>query len=106
MSWRDISPHLCHHPRTTDQQSRQVAINTDRLFKCCERRYVDRKRGQLGVLRMSAAVEKATDTPQTLSWFDHITGHQVAKPEQFGDVALLEPTFLSLTIYQSLLMMH
>ena len=38
---------------------------------------------------MSAAVEKAQQmTPKTLSWFDHITGHQVAKPEEFGDVVI------------------
>ena len=27
-------------------------------------------------------------TPKTLSWFDHITGHQIAKPEKFGDVVI------------------
>ena len=26
--------------------------------------------------------------PNPLSWFDHITGHQVAKPEDFGDVII------------------
>ena len=29
----------------------------------------------------------ATDTPKTLSWFDHITGHQVANPK-VGDVVI------------------
>ena len=38
---------------------------------------------------MSAAVETAQQmTPKTLSWFDHTTGHQVAKPEEFGDVVI------------------
>ena len=74
----------------TDQHSQQVAINTDRLLSAREQALRQAAgRGPAWRLRMSAAVEKAQQmTPKTLSWFDHITGHQVAKPEEFGDVVI------------------
>ena len=38
---------------------------------------------------MSAALEMTKKmNPGPLSWFDHITGHQVANPEEFGDVVI------------------
>ena len=47
-----------------------------------------RKRASLAVTHECSVGKGATDGSKTLSWFDHITGHQVAKPEEFGDVVI------------------
>ena len=41
-------------------------------------------------LRMDAAIDMALngDDGETLSWFDHLAGWQIANPAQFGDVVI------------------
>ena len=41
-------------------------------------------------LRMDAAIDMALngDDGETLSWFDHLAGRQIANPAQFGDVVI------------------
>ncbi|MFL2845230.1 MAG: tRNA glutamyl-Q(34) synthetase GluQRS [Candidatus Puniceispirillaceae bacterium] len=74
----------------TNQRSQQVPINTDQLLSAREQSMRQAgERGPAWRLRVSEAVKKAQQmTPKTLSWFDHITGHQAAKPEEFGDVVI------------------
>jgi len=74
----------------TDKRSQQVPINTDQLLSTREQALREvAGRGPAWRLRVKEAVKKAHQmTPKTLSWFDHITGHQAAKPEEFGDVVI------------------
>ena len=74
----------------TDQSHQQVAINTDQLLSTNERKLRQSAgRGPAWRLRMSAALKMAQQTdPNPISWFDHIIGHQVAKPEVFGDIVI------------------
>ena len=73
-----------------DQRPQQVPIDTDQLLSAREQSLRQaRERGPAWRLRVSEAVKKAQQMmPKTLSWFDHITGHQAAKPEEFGDVVI------------------
>ena len=73
-----------------DQRLRQVPTNTDQLLSAREQSLRQSgERGPAWRLRVSEAVKKARQmTPKTLSWFDHITGHQAAKPEEIGDVVI------------------
>lgn len=74
----------------TDQGAQRVTINTDQLLSDREqdlRRAAGREPAWR--LRMNAAMKMAKQmSPNPLLWFDHITGHQVAKPEEFGDVVI------------------
>ena len=85
------APHALPLPQVTpDQRSQQVTINTDQLLSASEQE-LRRAEGREPAwrLRMSAAMKMAQEmNPNPLSWFDHITGHQAAKPEEFGDVVI------------------
>ena len=85
------APHALPSPQVKkNQRSQRVTINTDQLLSSSEqelRRAAGR--GPAWRLRMNAALKMVQQmNPNSLSWFDHITGHQVAKPEEFGDVVI------------------
>ena len=85
------APHALPSPKMkTDQRAQRVTINTDQLLSSSEqdlRRAAGREPAWR--LRMNAALKMAQQMgPNPLLWFDHITGHQVAKPEEFGDVVI------------------
>ena len=85
------APHALTLPQLkTNQRSQRTMINTDQLLSSSEqdlRRAAGREPAWR--LRMNAALKMAQQMgPNPLLWFDHITGHQVAKPEEFGDVVI------------------
>lgn len=85
------APHALPSPQVTkNQRSQRVTINTDQLLSSSEqelRRAAGR--GPAWRLRMNTALKMVQKmNPNSLSWFDHITGHQVAKPEEFGDAVI------------------
>ena len=85
------APHALPSPQVKkNQRSQRVTINTDQLLSSREqelRRAAGR--GPAWRLRMNAALKMVQQMdPNSLSWFDHITGHQVAKPEEFGDAVI------------------
>ena len=85
------APHALPSPKVkTDQRSQRVTKDTDQFLSSNEqelRRAAGREPAWR--LRMNAALKMAQQiNPNPLSWFDHITGHQVAKPEEFGDVVI------------------
>ena len=65
--------------------------NTDQLLSKKEqvRRHAA-GHGAAWRLRMDAAIDMALngDDGETLSWFDHLAGRQIANPAQFGDVVI------------------
>ena len=68
-----------------------VIANTDQLLS--KREQVRRHAAGHGAawrLRMDAAIDMALngDDGETLSWFDHLAGRQIANPAQFGDVVI------------------
>ena len=68
-----------------------VIANTDQLLS--KREQVRRHAAGHGAawrLRMDAAIDMALngDDGETLSWFDHLAGWQIANPAQFGDVVI------------------
>ena len=68
-----------------------VIANTDQLLS--KREQVRRHAAGHGAawrLRMDAAIDMALngDDGETLSWFDHLAGRQIANPTQFGDVVI------------------
>ena len=68
-----------------------VIVNTDQLLS--KREQVRRHAAGQGAawrLRMDAAIDMALngDDGETLSWFDHLAGRQIANPAQFGDVVI------------------
>ena len=68
-----------------------VIANTDQLLS--KREQVRRHAAGQGAawrLRMDAAIDMALngDDGETLSWFDHLAGRQIANPAQFGDVVI------------------
>ena len=68
-----------------------VIANTDQLLS--KREQVRRHAAGHGAawrLRMDAAIDMALngDDVETLSWFDHLAGRQIANPAQFGDVVI------------------
>ena len=86
------APHTLPSPHQITQVEagsnfQKVAINTDQLLS--PRDKIFRRANGIGPawrLRMGAALKIAKEmTSNSLSWFDHITGHHVANPEQFGD---------------------
>ena len=85
------APHALPSPQVkTVQRSQRLAINTDQLLSSSEQD-LRRAKGREPAwrLRMNAALKMAQKmSSDQLSWFDHITGHQVAKPEEFGDVVI------------------
>ena len=68
-----------------------VIANTDQLLSKREqaRRHAA-GHGAAWRLRMDAAIDMALngDDGETLSWFDHLAGRQIANPAQFGDVVI------------------
>jgi glutamyl-Q tRNA(Asp) synthetase len=68
-----------------------VIANTDQLLSKKEqvRRHAA-GHGAAWRLRMDAAIDMALngDDGETLSWFDHLAGRQIANPAQFGDVVI------------------
>ena len=68
-----------------------VVANTDQLLSKKEqvRRHAA-GHGAAWRLRMDAAIDMALngDDGETLSWFDHLAGRQIANPAQFGDVVI------------------
>ena len=68
-----------------------VIANTDQLLSQKEqaRRHAA-GHGAAWRLRMDAAIDMALngDDGETLSWFDHLAGRQIANPAQFGDVVI------------------
>ena len=73
-----------------------VIANTDRLLSQKEqaRRHATGQ-GAAWRLRMDAAIDMAMNKNvgrrndgETLSWFDHLAGRQIANPAQFGDVVI------------------
>ena len=68
-----------------------VIANTDQLLSKREqmRRHAA-GHGAAWRLRMDAAIDMALngDDGETLSWFDHLAGWQIANPAQFGDVVI------------------
>jgi len=68
-----------------------VIANTDQLLSKKEqvRRHAA-GHGAAWRLRMDAAIDMALngDNGETLSWFDHLAGRQIANPAQFGDVVI------------------
>ena len=68
-----------------------VIANTDQLLSQKEqaRRHAAGQ-GAAWRLRMDAAIDMALngDDGETLSWFDHLAGRQIANPAQFGDVVI------------------
>ncbi len=85
------APHaLPSQKMKTDQRAQRVTINTDQLLSPSEqdlRQAAGRKPAWR--LRMNVALKMARQMcPNPLSWFDHIAGHQLAKPEEFGDVVI------------------
>ena len=73
-----------------------VIANTDQLLSKKEqaRRYAA-GHGAAWRLRMDAAIDMALNQNdgngndgETLSWFDHLAGRQIANPAQFGDVVI------------------
>ncbi len=85
------APHALPSPQVkTDQRAQLLTINTDQLLSSSEqnlRRAAGREPAWR--LRMNAALKMTQQmSPNPLLWFDHITGHQVAKPEEFGDVVI------------------
>lgn len=68
-----------------------VIANTDQLLS--KREQVRRHAAGHGAawrLRMDTAIDMALngDDGETLSWFDHLAGRQIANPAQFGDVVI------------------
>ena len=65
-------------------------INTDQLLSANEQeRRRDTGKGAAWRLRMDTAIEIAQQmASRPLLWFDHIVGHQEAKPAGFGDVII------------------
>ena len=68
-----------------------VIANTDQLLS--KREQVRRHAAGHGAawrLRMDAAIDMALngDDGETLSWFDHLAGWQIANPAKFGDVVI------------------
>ncbi|MDC1117364.1 tRNA glutamyl-Q(34) synthetase GluQRS [Alphaproteobacteria bacterium] len=68
-----------------------VIANTDQLLS--KREQVRRHAAGHGAawrLRMDAAIDMALngDDGETLSWFDHLAGWQIANPAQFGDMVI------------------
>jgi len=85
------APHELPSPQVKiDQRSQNVAINTDQLLSASEQEFRQATgKGPAWRLRMNAALKMARQmTSNPISWFDHITGYQVAKPERFGDVVI------------------
>ncbi|MDA9194482.1 glutamate--tRNA ligase family protein, partial [Alphaproteobacteria bacterium] len=68
-----------------------VIANTDQLLSKKEqvRRHAA-GHGAAWRLRMDAAIDMALneDDGETLTWFDHLAGRQIANPAQFGDVVI------------------
>ena len=68
-----------------------VIANTDQLLSQKEqaRRNATGK-GAAWRLRMDAAIDMALNgnDGESLSWFDHLAGRQIANPAQFGDVVI------------------
>ena len=85
------APHALPSPQVKkNQRSQRVTINTDQLLSSSERELRRAAgRGPAWRLRMNAALKMTQQmSPNPLLWFDHITGHQLAKPEEFGDVVI------------------
>ncbi len=85
------APHGLPSPQVrTDQRSQRVMTDTDQLLSSNEQE-LRRTAGRAPAwrLRMNAALKKAQQmSPNQLLWFDYITGHKLAKPEEFGDVVI------------------
>ena len=85
------APHGLPSPKVkTEQRSQRITFNTDQLLSPGERELRQATgRGPAWRLRMTAALKIAKQMDAfPLSWYDHSTGYQVAKPKEFGDVVI------------------
>ncbi len=84
------APHAAPAQQVTDQRLQKVVSNTDQFLSANEQK-LRQARGKEPAwrLRMGAALKMAQQmTSNSLLWFDHITGHHSANPEDFGDIVI------------------